>query len=351
MKTKRLPRLIVRCCVGGAIWLALPGCSSGPHPERLNGPIRAPGEQSLLLTRITSAEDEVRAPSIDNTRPKVDGDTLCGLGPRSYRAFDVSPDGRNLAYVGTHRGRRDAFIRNLAPSGRRAQLSFTGHVDDIAFSPDSRSLVVSDYYNGAWTIRVISADSTGPGTVLVADSAGQVSYPSFAPRGAMVLLERTSYRSDSVNTTNERSSWLYDLHSRVLSRQTSGGQPSFTPDGRRLIVVRARADRMAELWVTTLAGDSAVPVLQSRRRGYLQPAVSPDGSRVAFTSRSGDCGSSPAPNLDIYVARIDGGDVRQLTFHPGHDLYPHWSPDGHFIYFMSARSGYWAVWRLAVPRP
>ena len=64
MRTARWLQLIARSVVIGSVSLTLPACASGPRPERFNGPIRAGGEQSLLLTRITSPEDEVRSPTI-----------------------------------------------------------------------------------------------------------------------------------------------------------------------------------------------------------------------------------------------------------------------------------------------
>ncbi len=61
-----------------------------------------------------------------------------------------------------------------------------------------------------------------------------------------------------------------------------------------------------------------------------QPAVSPDGKRVAFLSnRSG--------NNDIWLIPIDGGPARQLTTHTASDADPSWSRDGKKIAFTSLR--------------
>jgi Tol biopolymer transport system component/outer membrane protein OmpA-like peptidoglycan-associated protein len=64
----------------------------------------------------------------------------------------------------------------------------------------------------------------------------------------------------------------------------------------------------------------------------IDPAWSPDGSRIAFQSdRDGD--------PDVYVMNADGSDVRQLTNSPGFDGAPSWSPDGTRIAFASERTG------------
>ncbi len=62
------------------------------------------------------------------------------------------------------------------------------------------------------------------------------------------------------------------------------------------------------------------------------PAVSPDGKRIAFTSwRAGQA--------DIWLMNADGSDLRRLTDHPADDYAPTWSPDGRRLAFVSEREG------------
>ena len=51
-------------------------------------------------------------------------------------------------------------------------------------------------------------------------------------------------------------------------------------------------------------------------------------------------------NLDIWIARLNGDSLRQLTSDPATDHHPQWSPDGTFIVFSSDRSGNWDVWTI-----
>ncbi len=67
----------------------------------------------------------------------------------------------------------------------------------------------------------------------------------------------------------------------------------------------------------------------------LGPALSPDGSTVAFSWR-GDLWSVPAA----------GGVARRLTVHPGRDRDPKFSPDGKTLAFSSDRSGSEQVYRM-----
>ena len=70
---------------------------------------------------------------------------------------------------------------------------------------------------------------------------------------------------------------------------------------------------------------------------------SPDGQRIAFTvAWYPDAG--PFMEGDVYVANIDGTNVRRLTSEEGLDDQAAWSPDGTRIAFRSNRSGHNDIW-------
>jgi len=62
------------------------------------------------------------------------------------------------------------------------------------------------------------------------------------------------------------------------------------------------------------------------------PAWSPDGGRIAFTSDRG--GSS-----DVWVKALGESDAFRLTSSPAYDGQPNWSPDGQTLVFRSERDG------------
>jgi Tol biopolymer transport system component len=65
---------------------------------------------------------------------------------------------------------------------------------------------------------------------------------------------------------------------------------------------------------------------------YADPALSPDGSKLAFARRE-----SPESTLDIWILEFAGGALRRFTSDPADDRAPVWSPDGHSIVFKSSR--------------
>lgn len=104
---------------------------------------------------------------------------------------------------------------------------------------------------------------------------------------------------------------------------------SWSPTGRVLFAGERNGER--DIFVTDNA--SAQPVRLTTAAGDdLQPAWSPDGSKIAFSSgRSG--------NFEIYVMAADGSNLAQLTDSRGFEEWPVWSPDGRQIAFISDRDG------------
>ena len=114
--------------------------------------------------------------------------------------------------------------------------------------------------------------------------------------------------------------------------------PSWSPDGRRLALVRAEArlPRVWNIWILDLAtGDSKR--LTSHRVGQPWGAAwFPDGRRIAYSQEN-----------RLIVRTIDGEDVRVFNS-PIRGRPPHTavSPDGNQIILQVHRDG---AWMLDVP--
>ncbi len=76
-----------------------------------------------------------------------------------------------------------------------------------------------------------------------------------------------------------------------------------------------------------------------------EPALSPDGTQVAFTVQTIDVPNNTKPS-QIYVVPLAGGAPKQLTREGTANGRPRWSPDSKRLFFVSNRSGNSQVWMM-----
>jgi TolB protein len=114
--------------------------------------------------------------------------------------------------------------------------------------------------------------------------------------------------------------------------------PAWSPDSRQLAYVSFEGDK-SSIWVQTLRTGNRFRV--SSRAGINgAPSFSPDGRRLVVTL------GGVEGNLDIYVMDINSRQATRLTTHRAIDTEGSWSPDGQHIYFTSDRSGGPQIYRL-----
>jgi len=86
--------------------------------------------------------------------------------------------------------------------------------------------------------------------------------------------------------------------------------------------------------------DNVVQVTFSNEGSDFDPAIDPTGRYLAFAS------TQHRATSDIYIKRIDGTTITQLTTDPSNDVMPTFSPDGRYIAFCSDRSGTWDIYLM-----
>jgi tricorn protease len=123
---------------------------------------------------------------------------------------------------------------------------------------------------------------------------------------------------------------VFFLFSISVTAQTGDAyflsSPCLTPDGQTAIFCFE-----GDLWKADVKTGQAARL--TAMQGYeTNPRVSPDGKWIAFTGRQ-------YGNADVYVMPVNGGDIRQITYHSSNDEVNSWSWDSKYIYFTSNRMG------------
>ena len=113
---------------------------------------------------------------------------------------------------------------------------------------------------------------------------------------------------------------------------------SWTPDGK--IVYESTASGNEDIWIMNQDGSNQKQ-LTANAGINLFPSVSGDGRYIVFAStRAGG-------NTNIWRMDIDGSNPQQLT-HGSIDNFPHCSPDGQWVVYMSNVSGMRTLWKISI---
>ena len=107
-------------------------------------------------------------------------------------------------------------------------------------------------------------------------------------------------------------------------------EPAWSPDGKRIAfssVTRTAASDTTYQIVVMNADGSGREVLTNTAEHNRSPDWSPDGSRIAYVHVHYE-GVSGGYNEEIHVMDADGANDTRITHRPGQDIHPDWSPDG-----------------------
>jgi uncharacterized protein YjdB len=245
----------------------------------------------------------------------------------------------------------DAAVATIAPNGQvivrgpgTVTLTATaegksGSVTGVADAPPAANLLyqrTTPLSNEIFTLNLaaggapakINAGSVSHQPSVTGDGSRIAFFVSMtAPNGEIV---EDIYAVDRVGTNIKR----------LTTTPGVDNAPAWSPTPGLSLIAFHRLDAAtgrSDIWVMNGDGTNQrnltadLPIDLARG----EPAWSPDGQWIAFTSSRGTAGPGRG---SIWIMRADGSEKRQLTSHPdnGFDLHPTWSPDGQRIAFQRA---------------
>jgi TolB protein len=185
-------------------------------------------------------------------------------------------------------------------------------------------------------------------------------YPAWSPDGSRIAFQSNRDGNWEIYTL-DLGDGVHGKLTRLTFDLAYDGAPTWSPDGAWIAFESYRDTAPCQL-ATPVPDPPPCPDLEIYRvpaeggtpqrltdspQGDYQPAWSPDGDWIAFTSwRDGD--------KEIYVMPATGGPARNVTVSAGDESpallagasrSPTWSPDGTALVFLSEREGVTALYR------
>lgn len=216
----------------------------------------------------------------------------------------------------------------VSTTGSDLDERFTIQVNDEQPQPYTAGLPIvrQEVSPGTYTVRISGVSSNcavaGGGSVQVTVAAGARAQAAFSLACAVRWLVVTQFSFVEPNSELYRLDRAGENVLRLTNHPAADSDPAVSPDGTRIAFVSNR-DGNFELYVMNADGSNPVRLtdLPTHERG---PAWSPDGARIAFVSEPGEGGNAQP--------RVINANGTQLAALPGGALpiVPpmRWSPDG-----------------------
>jgi TolB protein len=120
---------------------------------------------------------------------------------------------------------------------------------------------------------------------------------------------------------------------RLTYENAADETPALSPDGSMIAFASQRNGGTFEIFLMNSDGTNQRRLTDFTKLGIgaVQPAWAPDGKRILFKSR--------VKRIDLYVINVDGTGLVKLTDEPRGVNTPAWSPDGRKIAFANLRHG------------
>ena len=132
----------------------------------------------------------------------------------------------------------------------------------------------------------------------------------------------------------------------VIKRITYSGMlehsPAFSADGKKITFVRAVPGGTK---IVVINADGSGEVVFPYGSSNLAPSFSPDGQRVIFSSLMHSTSGSEQAR-EIYMANVDGTNLKRITTDGLWNHNPVWTPDGTKIVFESYRGGVDGIYKM-----
>lgn len=292
--------------------------------------------RGVIFSHRTTALDARRLVLLDLSTGKLSGVTEPVVGTPGDAAPALALNGRRLVFERSRAiGVADLFSLDTGAGAVQGVTHDEQPLAGAAFEHDNSSVVFASQRGGRFALWRSLLDG-GPPLVLLA-AANELREPSISSDGRLLAFDvwRQTTSFARVSSVPGAVPEYVDTGAAAFVRQ-----PQLSPDGRQLAFVSDRNGR-DQLWLAPAAGGEP-RVLPSADADYLEtPRWSPDGRVVVFAGGRNQ-------QLDVWAVTLADGHLERVTA-DGKSRAASFSHDGNWLYFASARSGTWQIWRRDWP--
>jgi len=284
----------------------------------------------------------------------------CDMGdgdiPRSDNAYKItinlngslqnpawSPDGKSLLVTrfqnGYNTGPADLYIINLETTA--VTLLFADGSENVNLPGsvwnDANNTIVFSSDSGAHDEIFKIAANGGPGdeVQLTQRAADQAFEPSFSPGMDFIVFEShvVDVEGDGKIVKKDLSqathSGFTDLTDPAPLADGDCRQPNWSPAGNLILYQRFSGGKW-DIWVMNTDGSNNTQVTTAAGDN-TDASFSPDANKIVYSADNGEL-----EHANLFIIPVGGGAPERLTFNNGgYDGAPSWSPDGTKVAFES----------------
>jgi dipeptidyl aminopeptidase/acylaminoacyl peptidase len=253
-----------------------------------------------------------------------------------------SPDGKYLAFISERdEGQKQVWLLNRL-GGEAQQLTETiQDVKDFDWSPKSDRLVL------------VLQDPSPNELEAAKNKEMKKEAEKEEPKPRPIVIDRLHFKEDEIGYLDRRRPHLYvfEISSKKMTQITSGdiddSEPAWSPDGRSIAFTSNRtaepdSNFNSDIWVVSAdnsdKGGNLIQVTTNPGTD-ASPVWSPDGKWIAFTTQI-DPKLFWYATIHLGIAPATGGEARILTMTLDRPVsMPRFSPNGRWIYFIAEDDG------------